>query len=113
MAFMERLGLDVPRHALPGDGGGALRPGRGEPLALGSDRQLLGWSALLHTIGFAVSHSGYHKHGAYLAEHADLAGFSRQDRHQVSTLIRRPATAPAARISSRASAATACTPCGA
>ena len=35
-----------------------------------------------------VSHAGYHKHGAYLAENADLAGFSRQDRQQLAVLIR-------------------------
>jgi exopolyphosphatase/guanosine-5'-triphosphate,3'-diphosphate pyrophosphatase len=52
------------------------------------DRMLLGWAALLHGIGLSVSYSGYHKHGAYLVENADLAGFSRQDRHQLALLIR-------------------------
>lgn len=52
------------------------------------DRQLLGWAAVLHGIGLAVSYSGYHKHGAYLVENSDLAGFSRQDRHQLALLLR-------------------------
>lgn len=52
------------------------------------DRLLLGWAALLHGVGLSVSYSGYHKHGAYLVENADLAGFSRQDRHQLALLIR-------------------------
>ncbi|MEZ6016707.1 MAG: Ppx/GppA phosphatase family protein [Planctomycetota bacterium] len=52
------------------------------------DRLLLGWAALLHGVGLSVSYSGYHKHGAYLVENADLAGFSRQDRHLLALLIR-------------------------
>lgn len=89
VAFMERLGLDTSHGMRCRETVEGLFDQVAASLSLsGSDRQLLGWSALLHTIGFAVSHSGYHKHGAYLAEHADLAGFSRQDRHQVSTLIR-------------------------
>lgn len=89
VAFMERLGLDVEHGRRCRDTVEELFDQVVKSLSLSeSDRQLLGWGALLHTIGFAVSHSGYHKHGAYLAEHADLAGFSRQDRHQVSTLIR-------------------------
>ena len=86
---MERLGLDTAHGMRCRETVEELFDRVATSLSLSeSDRQLLGWAALLHTIGFAVSHSGYHKHGAYLAEHADLAGFSRQDRHQVSTLIR-------------------------
>lgn len=89
VAFMERLGLDTAHGMRCRETVEELFDRVATSLSLSeSDRQLLGWAALLHTIGFAVSHSGYHKHGAYLAEHADLAGFSRQDRHQVSTLIR-------------------------
>jgi len=55
-----------------------------EPLAELSLR----WAARLHEIGLTISYSGYHKHGAYLVENADLAGFSRQDRHQLALLIR-------------------------
>ena len=48
---------------------------------------LLGWSARLHEIGLAVSHSQYHKHSAYLAEHSDLPGFSRQDQRLLAILL--------------------------
>ena len=51
-------------------------------------RQLLGWAAGLHEIGLAVSHPGYHNHGAYLVANADLPGFSRQDQLLLSLLIR-------------------------
>ncbi|MEO6697727.1 MAG: exopolyphosphatase, partial [Gammaproteobacteria bacterium] len=46
---------------------------------LDSYQAMLGWSARLHEIGLAVSHSQYHKHGAYLVEHSDMPGFSRQE----------------------------------
>lgn len=49
--------------------------------------RLLGWSAQLHEIGLAVSHTGFHKHGAYLAEHADLPGFTTHEQQILSTLI--------------------------
>ena len=45
------------------------------------------WSGLLHEIGMAVSHSGYHKHGAYMIENADLSGFTNRDQRLMSRLI--------------------------
>jgi len=50
--------------------------------------QWLGWAAQLHEIGLDIAHSGYHKHGAYIAEFADLAGFSRQEQLVLACLIR-------------------------
>ena len=47
----------------------------------------LTWSALLHEVGIAVSHSGYHKHAAYMIEHADLPGFTTHEQRTMSTLI--------------------------
>ena len=35
----------------------------------------------------AVSHTGFHKHGAYLALHADLPGFTSQEQHILSILV--------------------------
>ncbi len=45
------------------------------------------WSGLLHEIGAVVSHSGYHKHGAYLIENADLPGFTTREQRTMSMLI--------------------------
>lgn len=60
-----------------------------EKLALPeSDIAMLLWAAELHEIGRAVAHSHYHKHGAYLIEHADLPGFSRREQKFLATLIR-------------------------
>ncbi len=51
-------------------------------------RLLLEWSALLHEIGMAISHDGYHKHGAYILANADLSGFSRQSQTLLALLVR-------------------------
>jgi len=47
----------------------------------------LGWAALLHEVGFAISHGDYHKHSAYLVQHADLAGFSTSDQDHIALLV--------------------------
>ena len=48
---------------------------------------LLKWAARLHEIGLAIAHNDYHKHGAYLAQNSDLAGFSLQEQQFLSLLI--------------------------
>jgi exopolyphosphatase/guanosine-5'-triphosphate,3'-diphosphate pyrophosphatase len=48
---------------------------------------LLGWAASLHEIGMSISHSGYHKHSAYIATHADMPGFSKTDQARLATLL--------------------------
>lgn len=50
--------------------------------------RLLRWAALLHEIGLAISHKGYHKHGEYILRNADLQGFSRADQAILATLVR-------------------------
>ena len=47
----------------------------------------LRWAALLHEVGFAISHNDYHKHAAYLVRHSDIAGFSASDQERVATLV--------------------------
>jgi len=42
----------------------------------------------LHEIGLVVSHAQFHKHGAYLLAHADLAGFSLQEQALLAALVR-------------------------
>ncbi|MFO1322843.1 MAG: Ppx/GppA phosphatase family protein [Burkholderiales bacterium] len=49
--------------------------------------QRLEWAALLHEIGYTVSHIGFHKHGAYILENADMPGFSAQDQRQLALLV--------------------------
>jgi len=50
--------------------------------------QLLRWAATLHEIGMDVSHSQYHKHGHYLLQNIDLAGFSQTDKRRLALLVR-------------------------
>ena len=52
------------------------------------DAEILHWASSLHEIGLAVSLSGYHKHGAYLLDHADLPGFSFEEQDWMSVLVR-------------------------
>ena len=49
---------------------------------------MLAWAAHLHEIGLAVSHSQYHKHGAYFLENSDLSGFSYQEQAILAALVR-------------------------
>jgi len=45
------------------------------------------WSALMHEIGMAISHTSYHKHGAYVIENADMAGFTTREQRIMSKLV--------------------------
>ncbi len=45
------------------------------------------WAALLHEIGFTVSHIGFHKHGAYILQHADMPGFSAGEQSRLALLV--------------------------
>jgi exopolyphosphatase/guanosine-5'-triphosphate,3'-diphosphate pyrophosphatase len=47
----------------------------------------LKWAARLHEIGLDVSHSGYHHHGAYLLENADMPGFPREEQRLLARLV--------------------------
>ena len=49
---------------------------------------LLSWASRIHEVGLDIAHYHYHKHGAYLVEHSDLAGFSRQDQQMLALLVR-------------------------
>lgn len=48
---------------------------------------ILDWSARLHEIGLDISHNGFQKHGAYIAENADMPGFPRSEQKLLSFLI--------------------------
>lgn len=57
--------------------------------SLTSDQaRYLQWASHVHEIGLAISHSQFHRHGAYLLEHSDLAGFSRPEQRQLAFLVR-------------------------
>ena len=47
----------------------------------------LEWAAQLHEIGSQISHSNYHKHGAYILDNADAPGFAIAELHRLSQLV--------------------------
>ncbi|RTR03421.1 exopolyphosphatase [Halomonas nitroreducens] len=50
--------------------------------------RFLEWGSRLHEVGLAISHSQFHRHGAYLLEYSDLAGFSRPEQRLLAFLVR-------------------------
>lgn len=47
----------------------------------------LQWAGQLHEIGSFISHAAAHKHGAYILDNADAAGFSLSEMHRLSVLV--------------------------
>jgi exopolyphosphatase/guanosine-5'-triphosphate,3'-diphosphate pyrophosphatase len=47
----------------------------------------LNWAGQLHEIGCHISHNYYHKHGAYILDHADAPGFALSELHRLSQLV--------------------------
>jgi exopolyphosphatase/guanosine-5'-triphosphate,3'-diphosphate pyrophosphatase len=72
-SFAEQM-LDMMAPGLSGDVMDAYR--------------FLRWAARLHEIGISIAHSGYHKHGAYILENADMPGFSQRDQERLARLVR-------------------------
>lgn len=58
-----------------------------EPAGTERQRRKLNWAARLHEIGSHISHSDYHKHGAYILDNADAMGFSLTELHTLSLLV--------------------------
>ncbi|NTV97242.1 MAG: exopolyphosphatase, partial [Thiobacillus sp.] len=74
---VERLAARLYMHLTQGEG-----DGEGETI------RWLNWAARLHEIGINIAHSGFHKHGAYILENADMPGFSRRYQTRVAALVR-------------------------
>lgn len=50
--------------------------------------KLLAWASELYEIGLSISHNDYHKHGAYILQNSDLAGFSKPEQTIIAELVR-------------------------
>jgi exopolyphosphatase/guanosine-5'-triphosphate,3'-diphosphate pyrophosphatase len=48
---------------------------------------VLRWAARLHESGLDIAHSKYHRHSAYLMQHADMPGFPREEQLLLSALV--------------------------
>ena len=55
----------------------------------GSDKEVreLDWAAHLHEVGCRISHTDYHRHGAYILEHTDAAGFAMSELYRLGLLV--------------------------
>ena len=52
------------------------------------ERELLSYAGRLHDIGLSLSEKGHHKHGAYLVQNANLAGFWPAETETISQIVR-------------------------
>ena len=88
-ALMQRYGIDTVQAQCVEDTALRLFEQVAAPWQLElDDAHMLSWAARLHEIGLVISHNGYHTHGAYLLEHSDIAGFSRQEQQMLAALVR-------------------------
>ncbi len=51
------------------------------------DRHYLAWAARLHEIGLEISHTGFHRHGAYVVGNADMPGFSKNEQQLLAFIV--------------------------
>lgn len=65
----------------PGARGGGTTSRAGRAL------RKLGWAAQLHEMGTQISHSDYHKHGAYILDNCDAPGFALNEMHALGQLV--------------------------
>jgi exopolyphosphatase/guanosine-5'-triphosphate,3'-diphosphate pyrophosphatase len=86
-----KFGVDPAQAARVGAVAGQflrqLRGGLDDATTLDRHLRKLGWAAQLHEIGSRISHSDYHKHGAYILEHADAPGFAQPELHRLGLLV--------------------------
>lgn len=47
----------------------------------------LKWAAQLHEIGRSISYASYHKHSAYILQHADMPGFTQQEQMVLAVTV--------------------------
>jgi len=51
-------------------------------------KQLLKWACEVFELGFTISHTQHHKHGAYLLRHSDLPGFTDLLKQKLAAIVR-------------------------
>ena len=52
------------------------------------ERELLSYSAVLHDIGYFISHNAHHKHSLYIIENNNLPGFTNNDANLIANISR-------------------------
>ena len=52
------------------------------------DRELLEYAALMHDIGYHISHTSHHKHALYIIKNAELRGFAHDEIEMMAHVAR-------------------------
>jgi exopolyphosphatase/guanosine-5'-triphosphate,3'-diphosphate pyrophosphatase len=89
---VERLAAKFGADPVHGNRVGRIANALFAQIAAGSEveervSRKLTWAAQLHEIGGHISHSDYHKHGAYILENTDVMGFALSELHRLSLLV--------------------------
>lgn len=88
-ALMQRYGIDKAQAERVEVTALHLFDQVAEPWQLDADdRLMLVRAARLHELGLTIAHSQYQVHGAYVVEHTDIEGFSRQQQQFLAALVR-------------------------
>ncbi len=81
---VEKVACSLLNHLI------ASNPAPAHPSTLQDNAQhlkKLAWAAQLHEVGSQISHSEYHKHGAYILQFADAPGFATHEMQRLSLLV--------------------------
>lgn len=89
-ALQKRYGVDIGHSDLVAAMAQKLYEQTKAPWQLETPRYagLLNWASKVYEIGLAIAHNQFHKHGAYIIQHADLSGFASHSQLQLSLLVR-------------------------
>ena len=85
--FLERYRIERAHAARVSVAGAFALPRRAPRERAASSRSSSSGRALLHETGMSVSHLGFHKHGAYILQHADMPGFSAGEQNRLALLV--------------------------
>ena len=84
--FLERYHIDRAHARRVAETARALYM-RAAPRPDAEAAQRVEWAGWLHEVGLSVSHIGFHKHGAYILQHADMPGFSAGEQRSIARLV--------------------------
>lgn len=84
--LMQRFGVDMEHADRVARTACALFD---QAIPFGGERasRKLDWAARLHEIGCQISHNDSHRHGAYILDHTDAAGFAVPELHRLGVLV--------------------------
>ncbi len=88
-AFGDRCGTNAAHCEHVAKLAGALFDALQEPFGLDpADRELLTAAALLHDVGYLISHARHHKHSYHIIRHSGMPGFTGREIEMIALLAR-------------------------